>query len=264
MKCTVLVENSVCDDRFGCEHGLSLSLQSEGRHWLFDMGQGSLFFETAQRLSLSLDTVEAMILSHGHYDHGGGLALALQHIPHCPVYLSAFAFEPHYNGQEKEIGLAPTLAHAPQLRFVRDAYELSPTVRVVAFPKERQCEPIDTGGLFRREGETFLPEDFRHEIALSFYDKGRHIVVSGCAHCGVLNWVTALRPDIFIGGFHLSKWDVETPAGRQRLQHLGERLKALPTNYFTGHCTGDPQYAILKEILGERLTRLSTGLELII
>lgn len=259
MKCAVLAENHADNAAFGCEHGLSLSLQSEGRHWIFDLGQGRLFLETAQQLGISLSTVDGVILSHGHYDHGGGLEALLQLGLHIPIYLSEHAFDDYYNSRGKRIGLDVDLKDATDLHFVSERYALSADACVCTFPKEKQCVPVDAGGLMRYEKGMFKADDFRHEMVLSFRDKGRHIVVSGCAHWGILNWVNALKPDVFIGGFHLSKWSLETQEDRQRLRTLAQQLKTSGTIYYTGHCTGDEQYAILKEILGEHLEPFATG-----
>ena len=75
MKVTSLVENT---SRRGLpvEHGLSLHIQlDDGRQVLFDMGQRRLFADNAERLGIRLADVDAAIVSHGHYDHGGGLTL---------------------------------------------------------------------------------------------------------------------------------------------------------------------------------------------
>lgn len=109
---TSLVENtSSCG--LGFEHGLSLHIElqrgcSNTRSCeteildsdisiLFDMGQGSLFAENARQLGISIEDVDLAVISHGHYDHGGGLNTFLQLNSKAPVYIHAHAFEPHYS-----------------------------------------------------------------------------------------------------------------------------------------------------------------------
>lgn len=112
MTITSLVENTSRED-FPVEHGLSLHIRLEdGRQILFDMGQGNLFARNAEHLGLRLSKVDMAIVSHGHYDHGGGLGTFLEINRHAPVYLNNHAFEPHYSLRDKGlayIGLNPKL-----------------------------------------------------------------------------------------------------------------------------------------------------------
>ena len=103
MRIRVLAENTA-KEGFLCEHGLSLLVETDaGRKILFDMGQSDLFAANAKELSLDLASVDTAVLSHGHYDHGGGLSRFLQVNKKAPVYISRYAFGEYYNGQEKYI-----------------------------------------------------------------------------------------------------------------------------------------------------------------
>jgi len=98
MKITALVENTSCDPDLGAEHGLSLYIETRRQKILFDMGQTDLFVSNAERLGINLSEVDLAVLSHGHYDHGGGLRRFLEINKRATVYLSRYAFEAHYNG----------------------------------------------------------------------------------------------------------------------------------------------------------------------
>ena len=103
MKITALVENTVSEEQaerlgLGREHGLSLYIEACGHRILFDMGQSGLFARNAAALGVDLAAVDLAVLSHGHYDHGGGLARFLELNGAAPVYLNEHAFEPHYHG----------------------------------------------------------------------------------------------------------------------------------------------------------------------
>ena len=68
----VLSENTAASDEFGCEHGLSLYVETGKHRLLFDTGASDLFAKNAARLGVELSAVDTAVLSHGHYDHGGG------------------------------------------------------------------------------------------------------------------------------------------------------------------------------------------------
>ena len=103
MKITALLENTASDCCMLTEHGLSLYIEAQGKKILFDMGQTDLFYKNALTLGIDLAEVDIAILSHGHYDHGGGLEKFLEINKKAPIYVSSRAFEPHYNGKEKYI-----------------------------------------------------------------------------------------------------------------------------------------------------------------
>ena len=88
MKLTVLTENTACRPKIQAVHGLSLLLETEGRHILLDVGPGPEFAENAKLLNVDLDQVEFCVISHGHDDHGGGLHRFLEENTHAPVYLA--------------------------------------------------------------------------------------------------------------------------------------------------------------------------------
>ena len=101
MKITALVENTTKTEGFEAEHGLSLYIETNKHNIIFDMGQSDLFLKNAGKLGINLENVDIAILSHGHYDHSGGLGAFLELNKIAPVYLSEFAFEHHFNGSEK-------------------------------------------------------------------------------------------------------------------------------------------------------------------
>ena len=116
MKVISLAENTCRSDSFETEHGLSLYIEARGKRILFDAGQSRLFSENALRLGVDLSTIDLAVLSHGHYDHGGGLEKFLEINRTAPVYLKNTAHLPHFSG-ERFIGIDPTLAECGRLVF---------------------------------------------------------------------------------------------------------------------------------------------------
>lgn len=257
MKIWTLVENTTCQEDLIYEHGLSLYLETGGKHILFDTGQTGVFAENARRMGVDLQKVDFAVLSHGHYDHGGGLKRFLQENDHAKVYVNQFAFESHWNGAEKNIGLAPELQDSPRIQMVREDLELSPGVKLCLCKEMQTVHPIESFGLNVLRGNQMVPEDFRHEQYLLAEETGKRILLSGCSHRGILNIVKWFQPDVLIGGFHFKKLD--PVADRGKLEAAANCLMQYPTRYYTCHCTGKAQYEVLKERMGDRLSYLSTG-----
>ena len=92
MKITVLMENTAARETLAAEHGLSLYIQTAHRNILFDMGQTDAFARNAQALGIDLAQVDTAVLSHGHYDHGGGLEKFLEINKTAPIYINLYAF----------------------------------------------------------------------------------------------------------------------------------------------------------------------------
>lgn len=251
MKIVTLVENTACREDLAAEHGLSLYIEAAGRRILFDMGQGRAFAENAEKLGIDLSRVDLAILSHGHYDHGGGLETFLKINGKAPVYLSRFAFEKHYNAIGKNIGLEPT--ESDRLIFTEDFLDLGQGM-CLRSGNEYGHQPESYGLTVEQDG-LLVAEDFRHEQYLLIQEKGKTVCVSGCSHKGILQIVGWFRPDVLVGGFHFKAVQPEDPF----LLEAAKGLMAISAVYYTGHCTGQAQYEKMKTVMGERLFVISTG-----
>lgn len=245
MKLVTLVENTRCREDLVCEHGLSLYLETGEHKILFDMGQSGAFWDNGEKLGVDLKAVDFAMLSHGHYDHGGGMGRFLKGNDHAEIYVNQYAFEPHFNAGGKDIGLDPSLLCGRIL--LTEERELAPGIRLVTVP----FGPADTAGMTTSDGN---PEDFRHEQYLLVEEKGKRILISGCSHKGIVAIAEHFRPDILVGGFHFMKTEDESI-----LRAAAERLMTLGCVYYTGHCTGERQFAFLKALMGHQLQSISTG-----
>ena len=257
MQLTVLSENTTSRADITAEHGLSLYIEACGRRILFDMGQGALFAENAKALGISLAEVEIAILSHGHYDHGGGLSTFLSKNSHAPIYHHADAFLPHYHGCERYIGLDSALAGHPRLIPTRDTATLGEGLTLYTYNALPRRHPIAGRDLTRRTGDAFLSDDFCHEQYLEIREGGRRILISGCSHKGILNVMAWATPDIFIGGFHTSA------LSEDEALRVADALSRYPTRYYTCHCTGVEQYEFMKGYM-QGIEYVSTGKTIII
>lgn len=259
MKIWTLLENTALEDSFAAEHGLSLYVETGEHKILFDAGQTGAFAENAEKLGIDLSAVDIAVLSHGHYDHGGGFARFLELNSRAPIYLRREAFRPHYNASGKYIGLDPALKGDPRLVFAEDTQTIADGITLYSCNACHRPFPTDSFGLTVLEDGALRPDDFRHEQYLLLEEGGKRVLLSGCSHKGILNIVRWFRPDVLVGGFHFKSLDVRG-SGRPVLTAAAEHLTAESISYYTGHCTGGEQYAFLKECMGTRLHALSAGL----
>lgn len=249
MKLVTLMENTSCRDELCFEHGLSLYIEAENHKILFDAGQSAAFADNAEKLGVDLREVDFAVLSHGHYDHSGGLQRFLEINETAPVYVSSHAFEPHY-GANGYIGMDPALQASPRIRYVAEKTTLAEGITLHRIEKA----PMDTAGLLVEENGVRKPDDFRHEQYLLLEEKEKRILISGCSHKGIVNIEDAFRPDILVGGFHFMKIGSE-----EKLKAAAKKLLEYNTIYYTGHCTGQKQYDYLKTIMGDKLHYTATG-----
>lgn len=262
MKITALLENTTTRKDMETEHGLSLYIETNTHKILFDMGQTDLFAKNAKALRIDLAAVDLAVLSHGHYDHGGGLQTFLSLNDNAPVYVNRSAFEPHYNAQKKYIGLDTalhtTLVESNRIRYSDEICALAPGLTLCSCNERTRSCNLGSFGLTVLEGNNHVPDDFRHEQYLLIEENGQKILISGCSHKGIQNIMEWFAPDVLVGGFHFMKLE---PG--DTLSQAAKELNKYSTRYFTGHCTGEAQFAYLKERM-EYLEYLSCGKTIIL
>ena len=251
MKITALTENTAACG-LPVEHGLSLFIEQDGRALLFDMGQTDLFAQNAARLGVDLAAVDIAVLSHGHYDHGGGPRRFLELNQKAPVYISRHAFEPHFNG-ERYIGLDVSLRDSDRLIFTDGVTKIADGITLYSCSDREKVLDLGSFGLNMKQDGKLVPDDFRHEHYLLLEENGKRVLISGCSHRGIINIMEWFKPDVLIGGFHFNKLPLDGA-----LRSYAETLASYDTDYYTCHCTGVEQFEYMKRFM-PRLNYLSTG-----
>lgn len=258
MKIYSLMENTPYQPGFASEHGLSLYIETDQHKILFDFGQSGNFADNAARLGIDLCNVDIAILSHGHYDHGGGISRFLEMNSHAPIYLSRHAFGGHFHGLEKYIGLDQKLADNDRLIFTEDYLKIDDELELCSCNDQKANHPVDSAGLTCRQNDSFVAESFLHEQYLTIHDGNRTVLISGCSHKGILNIMEWLHPDVLVGGFHFMKQEIPEN-GNPILDEAATILSGYDTTYYTCHCTGREQFKYLKEKMETRLHYLASG-----
>lgn len=258
IRITVIVDNNALPG-FAAEHGFSLRIEAGGKKILFDMGLGGAFPENARKLGLDLRETDWLVLSHGHYDHTGSLAMALEAAPHAKVCLHPGAFTDRWSirGGIAKPTMMPEASRAairalPEERvlYAEGPLEIAPGVHVSG-PVPRRNAFEDPGGPFYLDTEGKRPDPIADDLSLWIETEEGIVLIAGCCHSGILNTVEhifTLTPErrvaAVMGGLHLSK------ATDERIEKTAEGLRRLNVGrVVTSHCTGDAATEVFRRRL---------------
>lgn len=269
MRITALVDNAG-NPGLRAEHGLSLWIEARGRRVLFDTGQGSALAHNARRLRVPLEKTDAVVLSHGHYDHAGGLAEILKLAPAARVILHPSALFPrfslHPGKPPRSIGMPPSALDAclrtrpGQIVWATRPVSVANGISVTG-PIPRRNAYEDAGGPFYLDTNRREKDPFVDDQALWIDSPEGLIVCVGCCHAGLVNTLNHIRRTsgsrrirAVIGGFHLGA------ASRDRLQRTADALESLsPVLLAPCHCTGARAVRFLRDVLGEKVVSVRAG-----
>lgn len=277
MRITTLIENrpSKTDPRLVSEWGLSLHIAFGGHDILFDTGTSGSFAKNAEHLSVNVASVNTVVLSHHHFDHGGGLRRFLELNSSAKVHLgespNGDCFGKIFGFVKKYVGLDKTLMTDYPDRFetVTELTQILPDVFVLPHISDTHPKPAGNKHIFLKRDRTFVPDDFAHEIVMVIKEHDKLVVFTGCSHNGILNMVDTVTREFegvpikaVIGGFHLvSLPPFNFMAGSKReVEDLARSVLNYPIDVtYTGHCTGTRAFGVLKSVMRERITDMQTG-----
>ena len=247
---TVLVENTAAGPGLVAEHGLAYWIEHNDQNILFDTGQTNVLAANAYKLGVKLHYLDALVLSHGHYDHTGGVAEALKTDRAVTAYVHPAAFSKKFIHKSdlaaREIGMPYVAVKVIQHPRHRIVSTLGPTEVVgdvtATGPVPRLTDYEDTGGTFFLDQACTRPDPIEDDQSLFFNTTQGTVVLLGCAHSGVINILNAIRQftgnrpiAAVIGGMHL------VSASEQRLGQTIEAFRRLGVKHLApAHCTGMP------------------------
>ena len=289
MRIVNLIENTAGSSGCETEHGLCFYIETERHKILMDTGASELFLSNAEKLGVDLKKVDTVVLSHGHYDHGGGIAAFTAVNSGAKIYMQKTAEGSYYSvhpGEEpRYIGLSPEIKTLAQVIRLDGNYTIDEELSIfsgipcdIPVPSanhvlkvKSQCFPDDQDRPDRegrKNEDTFKQDDFCHEQCLVIREGDKRVLLSGCAHHGILNILKEYRrlygsdPDFVISGFHLMHKEGYSEEDIRQILYTAGELKKCRTRFYTGHCTGTKPYEVMKRVMGDQLVYVHCGDEI--
>ena len=260
---TVLIDNNAAMPDLLREHGLSMWIEYGDKRILWDTGQSDLLLANAQKLGVDVAAADSIAISHGHYDHTGGLPAVLAVAKKAELYMHPEAMQPRYSRKQTvhPVGIPPAASQslkAHPLHWIKSWTQIHSGVFLTG-PIPRSSTLEDTGGAFYLDADCTVPDRITDDQALVIESEKGLIVILGCAHSGVVNTLeyVSLKTGkktihTVIGGMHLIHAD------RQRLDFtVGAFRKYDVQNIIPLHCTGQTASNFLNNQLGDRVVSLS-------
>jgi len=248
MKIVTLIENYVSGLGLSAEHGLSFHLETNKQNILFDTGQTGLFIQNAQKLGVNLNDVDSLILSHGHYDHTGGLISFLEFNSRAKIYAKKNIFTPKYKGKTRFIGtryieevISKRLLNVDAITEIAENVYIMPNINIYS------SNDTNFKNFYTKTDNKHVCDSFDDELFMVIKQSGKINIITACSHRGITN-ICRTATDYFnlpvgliIGGFHMKD------CSDLQYKEITEYLRKLnPESIGVCHCTGIEKYADLR------------------
>ncbi len=271
VKITTLSENSAGAGCIG-EWGLSMLVEADGKKILFDTGAGVAAVHNADLMGVDFSTIDKMVLSHGHYDHTGGLLEVMKRAGKQEIIAHPDVWARKYGSLDN------TPARYVGIPFIRESLEvMGASFNLTAEPVKLSEHIMTTGEvpmlndyemvetyLRVMEGNDLKQDKINDDLSLVIDTDFGLVVVLGCAHHGIVNNLQQAKKvtgkdNIYaaIGGTHL------VHASKDRLEKTAAALLEMGVQYLgVSHCTGFGASAYLAQVFGERFFHNNAGTRL--
>lgn len=272
MKVYVLIENTKpFESAYLSEHGLCMYFEHNGKHILYDTGASDKFIYNATLMGIDLAKVDMCVLSHGHYDHTGGLRYFLDINKKAQVYMKRSACRElysrkllryRYTGMDKKF----VENYSGRIKYIEEDTVITKGVALATINKYRNF-PKYTTSMYYLQDEQMVNDDLAHELFINVKTQKGNVVLTGCSHHGLINVLKTAEEKFgkvygVAGGFHLNGTKLFGIRMRKESKHEIRTIakyfeKKGIKKIYTGHCTGEKPYERLK--LLSRTKKLQSG-----
>lgn len=246
-----MIEISIlCNDKakegFYSEHGFSVLIKRENYKLIFDTGTTDIFIKNLNKLNEDINNISDFVISHGHYDHLGGVRELSKFNKNFNVYVREEIFIPKYSKESYVWRYKEKFKNNLNFKFIKnDIYEIFPNIFIFGpSPMENNFE---------------LNDYFNEEISLAIDEEGL-IIITGCAHRGIVNIVNHAinifkkNIKIVMGGFHLYN------ASKEKLENIVKFFNSINIKILIPcHCTGDRAVLFFKNKFNGELKECLAG-----
>lgn len=269
---SILVENRSIDKKFRKKHGLSLLINRGDSSILLDTGPDSTFIKNAALMNKNLSAVKHLVLSHSHVDHTGGLDAFAEINNVSSIYLAdsvenryffrlGFLFIP--------VGIKANPSTKKRIKEISSDTEIADNAWIIMNRSGHGFRPSLNRYLYMKKDKQKVHDTFEHESTLVVADGNELVVFNSCSHSGVSNIIETVRKAFpgrhirsFVGGMHLCNPGGSKTEELKDIERLASELSGYDIIYYTGHCTGEIPFSVLQGKLGNRIQKISTGMEL--
>lgn len=259
--------NDITEEKqFKTEHGLSFWIEFKKQILLFDMGQSLNFYENMKKLDLDLNQVNRVFLSHGHYDHTGGMLLLDQLNPACKIHVGKHFWDLKYKKESDGYTYKGIPVAAEAIDFGKHVFEeqeeavkkIDEDIYCITGFLDEVDEPASSR-FYKKRGGSMQKDSFEDEIALCLNTQKGMVVFVGCSHPGIIRILKKVKAHFsepiyaVVGGFHLLNESDE------KIQEIAAYFQTHVVKVGTGHCTGINAEHVLKDLYGDDFMELQVG-----
>lgn len=265
MKITVLIDNIEANN-CKSEWGLSFLIEYKGNKYLLDTGSSNNFLYNSCKLGINIKDVDYGILSHAHYDHSDGMDFFFDINNKAKFYVQKSSKENCYSKilfYKKYIGVKKGIfeKYKNRIEYVDNYFKINEGVSLIGHSAPNLSNIGVKEHMYLKCENKFIPDSFKHEQTLIFEIKDGLVILNSCSHGGMMNIISEVKqiyPNnkilAYFGGLHLFN------KKNNEVERLAKEINQLDiSNIYTGHCTGDKAYKILKNTLKDKISQFKCG-----